>query len=147
MKLGLFLKVAVAALVTLVCTFSAKAQTTYQPVGSHVVYTDGSTDFYYEVKNPSTGQQSLLTLFVYCNEQKATVINAGVYAPIDIAATCLVPPNVGPVSITSGGTVNVNGMTVTLNPSNWTIAKATCTRSGCIEYVVSSSIFVPLTIQ
>lgn len=134
-------------LALLVLSPSVKAQTTYQPVGSHVVYDDGSTDFYYEVTNPSTGQQSLITLFVYCNEQKATVINAGVYAPISISATCLVPPSVGTVTISSGGTAKVNGMTVTLGPSSWTIAKGVCTRSGCIKYVVNSSIDVPLTVQ
>lgn len=124
------------------CLPSAKAQKTYQPTGSHVIYGDGSTDFYYEVTNPSTEQQTSFTVFSI-PPHEATVINAGVYAPVKIAMTGLVPPNAGPVWVTSGGSTSLNGMTVTINPSSWTIARG----YRGIEYVVNSSINVPLTVQ
>lgn len=70
-------------LLALCCLPSAKAQKTYQPTGSHVIYGDGSTDFYYEVTNPSTGQQTSFTVFFDSAIHEATVINAGVYAPVE----------------------------------------------------------------
>lgn len=130
-------------LLALCCLPSARAQKTYQPMGSHVIYGDGSTDFYYDVTNPSTGQQTSVTVFFDCGTQEATVINAGVYAPVKITMTRLVPPNAGPVSVTSGGSASLNGMTVTINPASWTIARG----YRGIEYVVNSSIDVALTVQ
>lgn len=130
-------------LLALCCLPSAKAQKTYQPMGSHVIYGDGSTDFYYEVTNPSTGQQTSFTVFFDSAIHEATIINAGVYAPVKITMTGPVPPSGGPVWVTSGGSTSLNGMTVTINPSSWTIARG----YRGIEYVVNSSINVPLTVQ
>ena len=75
--------------------------------------------------------------------QEATVINAGVYAHVKITMTDLVPPNAGPMSVTGGGSTSLNGMTVAINPSSWTIARG----YRGIEYVVYSSINVPLAVQ
>lgn len=130
-------------LLVLCCLPSAKAQKTYQPTGSHVIYGDGSTDFYYKVTNPSSGQQTSFTVFFDSAIHEATVINGGVYAPVKITMTGLVPPNAGPVWVTSGGSTSLNGMTVTINPSSWTIARG----YRGVEYVVNSSINVPLTVR
>lgn len=120
--------------------------TTYQPVGSHVIYGDGSTDFYYAFTSPS-GQYTTVTVFFGCYDQKAVVTtsNGGAALEVPITMTCLTPPNLGPVSVTSGGSGEVGGMTITINPSSWTIAKGSGYRAP--EYVVNSSINVPLGVQ
>lgn len=132
---------ALAVMGMLICTSNVSAQVQYQPVGNHVAYGDGSTDFYFKVTNPSTGQVQSITVFFYCSNRSATVI--GDYNVVAISGTCLVPPNGGTVTVTptGSGSVTFSGMTVTVNPSTWTIEKG----ARGIEFVVSSN--VPLTVQ